>query len=57
MIGADKSKLANLVETLVAQSLVVACPYKQFPLRDEESVFYKTIKWEMITKKVHKHIH
>jgi thioredoxin-like negative regulator of GroEL len=50
--GADKSKLANTVETLVAQSLVVPNPYKQFPLRDEEAVYYKDIKWEMITKKI-----
>lgn len=50
--GADKSKLANAVDTLVAQSLVVVNPYKQFPLRDEETVLYRDIKWEMITKKI-----
>lgn len=50
--GADSNKLRQIVEEYGnAEPRPTVCPYKHFPLREQELVKYAEIKWELVQPK------
>jgi len=51
--GADENRLRSAVQTHAAAFTArPPCPYKHFPLRDEESVSFTKIKWSIVEDKI-----